>query len=175
MAQQVQLNVKIGGSKISPVSYCSINQRIDWHHSFEILLPTESLSKNFSTILDQAREFIGQKIELAFKVIRPKETNIQNEFYGIVTEVNINRRNQGDKEILIRGYSPTILLDERANCHSYSERSLEDIVLDLHNQIPHNDLKINIYPAFKDEIPYIVQYKESNFHFLNRIADKYGN
>jgi len=166
--------VKIGGSKISPISYCSINQRIGWHHNFEILVPVGGFTKSSTTILNQARDFIGKIIEIAFKVMKPEESDIQNEFYGIVTEVNLNRRNKGNREVLVRGYSPTILLDGKPNCKSYSEKSLSDIVSDLHRQIPENDLKFVADPIFAGEIPYIVQYKESNFHFLNRVADRYG-
>jgi Rhs element Vgr protein len=173
LAQYVQITVKIGGSKVSPISYCSINQRIDWHHSFEILVPVDGFSKSNSNILNQAKDFIGKRIELAFKIMKPEVSNVQNEFFGIVTEVSLNRRNKGNKEVLIRGHSPTILLDGRPNCRSYSEKTLKAIVSDIHDQIP-QDLKINIDPIFTGEIPYIVQYKESNFHFLNRLADKYG-
>lgn len=174
MAQHVQLIVKIGGSKISPISYCSINQRIDCHHNFEILVPVGGFSKSSTTILNQAKDFIGKRVEIAFKVMKPEESDIQNEFYGIVTEVNMNRRNKGNREVLIKGYSPTILLDGRPNCKSYTEKTLSAIVTDLHRQIPENDLKFVTDPVFTGEIPYIVQYKESNFHFLNRIADRYG-
>ena len=51
---------------------------------------------------------------------------------------------------------------------------LTDVVQSALDQIPQNDLKLNNNPSFRNEIPYIVQYNESNFHFLNRIADKYG-
>lgn len=174
MAQYVQLTVRIGGSKISPISYCSINQRIDGHHSFEILVPVDGFSRSNSTILNQSKDFLGQRMELSFKIVKPQESNEKNEFSGIVTEVSLNRRNKGNKEVLVRGYSPTILLDGQPVCRSYSEKTLRDIVSELHNLILQNDLKVNIDPVFTGEIPYIVQYKESNYHFLNRIADKYG-
>jgi len=93
---------------------------------------------------------------------------------GIVTEVSLNRRNKGNREVLVKGYSPTILLDGRPNCKSYTGKTLSAIVNDLHSQIPQNDLKFVTDPAFTGEIPYVVQYKESNFNFLNRIADRYG-
>ncbi len=44
----------------------------------------------------------------------------------------------------------------------------------MHDQVPQNDLKLNCNTSFKGQIPYIVQYSESNFGFLNRIAGKYG-
>jgi Rhs element Vgr protein len=166
--------VKVGGSKISPISYCSINQRIDWHHTFEILLPVEGFKKDNATILDQAAVFVGKRIEIAFKINKPKEDNRQNEFHGIVTEVSLSRRNGGNREVLLRGFSPTVLLDGRLNCKFFFEKSLREIVASIHDRVTQNDLKINSNPAFADDIPHIVQYKESNFHFLNRIADKYG-
>ncbi|HBE42304.1 MAG TPA: hypothetical protein DDW27_14065 [Bacteroidales bacterium] len=174
MAQHVQLTVKIGGSKISPISYCSISQRIDWHHYFEILVPVGGFSKSSTTILNQARDFIGKRVEIAFKIMKPSESDVRNEFYGVVTEISLNRRNKGNREVLVKGYSPTILLDGMHNCKSYTAKSLDAIVSDLHSQIPENDIKFVTDPGFKGEIPYIVQYKESNFHFLNRIADRYG-
>ena len=174
MPQHVNLTVKIGGKKISPISYCSISQRIDWHHSFEILLPVDGFTRTQGTILNQAKDFIGQKLELSFKTDILKGDDSQNEFHGIVTEVSLSRRNKGNKEILVRGYSPTILLDGKPNCVSFTEQGLNEIVSELHKQIPKNDLKVNLDPAFSSEIPYIVQYRESNYHFLNRIADKYG-
>jgi Rhs element Vgr protein len=138
------------------------------------LLPVEGFSKNNRTILDQASAFIGKKAEIAFKVNKPQEDANQNEFYGIVTEVSLTRSNMGNREVLIRGQSPTVLLDGRPNCKFYFQKSLKEIVSGIHDQVTQNDLKINSNPTFKEDIPYIVQYKESNFHFMNRIADKYG-
>lgn len=174
MSQHVKLTVKIGGKTISPISYCSISQRIDWHHSFEILLPIDGFTRKHSTVLNQAKDFVGQKIELSFKIKIPKEDDKQNEFYGIVTEVSLNRRNKGSKEILVRGYSPTILLDGKPNCVSFTEKTLQEISSEVHKQVPQNDLKVNIDPVFSGEVPFIIQYKESNYHFLNRVADRYG-
>lgn len=173
MAQHVQIVVKIGGQQVSPISYCSINQIIDWHHSFEILFPIDSFKKS-NTILDQAKNFLGEKIEIAFKLSSREEKNTQNEFYGIITDVSLSRRNKGGKEVFLRGNSPTILMDGRPNCKAYADTSLEAIVNDLQSQISQNDLSVKCSPVYKKTIPYIVQYKESNYHFMNRIADKYG-
>ena len=174
MSQHVKLIVKIGGKKISPISYCTISQRIDWHHSFELVLPVDGFSRKSSTILNQVKEFVGKKLELAFKISNPTGGDKQNEFFGIVNEVSLNRSNKGNKEIFIRGFSPTILLDGKPNCVSYTEKTLKEIVDDLNKQVPKNNLRINVDPVFKDEIPFVVQYRESNFNFLNRIADRYG-
>jgi len=174
LAQFVELVVKIGGKEISPISYCSINQRIDWHHSFEILIPTDGFNKTNRTVLLKAKDFIGQKLEISVRSKGVNESQAQNEFYGIITEVTFDRKNKGNKEIVIRGHSPTILLDGRATCKLHVKKTLNDIMSAIDTQINQNDLKINCNPVYKDEIPYIFQYKESNYHFLNRMAERYG-
>jgi len=85
----------------------------------------------------------------------------------------LNRTSSGSKEIHIYGFSP-LFNRWQPNYRSFTEKLLSDIVQAALDQIPQNDLKLKSNPSFRDEIPYIVQYNESNFHFLNRIADKYG-
>lgn len=174
MPQHVQIDVKIGGNKVPHLSYCFVNQFIDWHHQFEIAFIVDFYKEKYNTVLNKIKDFIGKKVEIAFKINGSKEGNVQNEFIGIVTEVRLSRKVTGIKEVFIKGYSPTILLDGKSNCCTYSEKTLSDIVQVIHDQIPQNDLKINVDTVYTAEIPFITQYKESNFHFLNRIADKYG-
>jgi type VI secretion system secreted protein VgrG len=174
LAQNIALTVKIGGKSYSPISYCSINERIDWHHTCEVLMPVDGFAKSNNTILDQVKDFIGQKIEISFKIKKPKESDIQNEFYGIVTKISLNRRNRGNKEILIQGYSPTILLDGQPNCRVFVNKTIEEIANILFERIPEKQITLECNPSFKGQIPYITQYKESNFKFLCRLTDSFG-
>jgi type VI secretion system secreted protein VgrG len=171
---QVQITVKIGGSNISPISYCTVRQRTDWHHEFDVCYVVDFFTEKYNTILGKIKDFIGKEIEITFTNIKNDQKEVLNRFFGIVTEAGVSRTTSGNKEIRIHGYSPTFLIDGRQNTRSFAEKSLNDIVQSMHDQIPQNDLKIKCNPSFRGEIPYIVQYNESNFHFLNRIADKYG-
>ena len=174
MLHQVQITVKIGGKNISPITYCCVNQRIDWHHQFEVVYVADFYKEKYNAILNKIRDFIGSGIEITFESIEKGQNSVKNRFYGLVTEARLNRTSSGSKEIHIYGYSPTILIDGRPNYRSFTEKLLNDVVQAALDQIPQNDLKLKSNPSFRDEIPYIVQYNESNFHFLNRIADKYG-
>ncbi|MGD0756240.1 MAG: phage baseplate assembly protein V [Bacteroidales bacterium] len=174
MLQQVQITVKVGGKNISPITYCCVNQTIDWHHKFEVVYVADFYKEKYNAILNKIRDFIGSEIEIIFESIENGQNSVKNRFYGLVTEARLNRTSSGSKEIHIYGYSPTILIDGRPNYRSFTEKLLNDVVQAALDNIPQNDLKLNSNPSFRDEIPYIVQYNESNFHFLNRIADKYG-
>ena len=176
MALFIITDARIGGKKIPPLSYCSLHQSIDWHHRFECTYYIlNSSSQKFNNVLNEIKDYVGKKIELRFRYSKSKDHDILNEFVGIVTEAKLAREiSTGTEMVCISGYSPTILLEGRPACTTFSEMSLDEIVQAIHKQIPQNDLKIKSDPVFTSEIPFIVQYKESNFHFLNRIADTYG-
>src|SRR5690606_640019 len=53
-------------------------------------------------------------------------------------------------------------------------RTLNQVVKDASGQIASNDLNVKINPVKKSTIPYIVQYRESNFAFIRRLAAEYG-
>ncbi|HLO57286.1 MAG TPA: phage baseplate assembly protein V [Bacteroidales bacterium] len=174
MLQQVELTVKIGGNTISPVISCSINQEINWHHQFEVIYVADFYKEKYNSILNKIRDFIGSEIEITFETIENGKNNVHNRFYGLVTQARLNRTSEGQKEIHLAGFSPTILIDGRPCCRSFTGRLLSEIVQATHDQVPQNDLKLNSNPSYRTDIPYIVQYNESNFEFLNRIAEKYG-
>ena len=141
---------------------------------FEVVYVVDFYKEKYNAILNKIRDFIGSEIEITFKSIENGKNNVKNRFYGLVTEARLNRTSVGLKEIHICGYSPTILIDGRPNYRSFTEKYLDDVAKAALDQISHNDLVLNSNPSYRDEIPYIVQYNESNYHFLNRIADKYG-
>ena len=176
MALYITTDARIGGKKIPPLSSCSLYQPIDWHHRFECMYHIiDSSSQKYNDVLSEIKDYVGKRIELRFRYPESEDNDILNEFVGIVTEAKVSREaSSGVKMVCISGYSPTILLEGRPTCTTFSEMTLDEIVQAIHKQIPQNDLKIKSDPVFTNEIPFIVQYKESNFHFLNRIADTYG-
>lgn len=176
MALYIITDARIGGETIPPLSYCSLHQPIDWHHRFECkYYILNSSSQKFNDELNKIKDYVGKRIELRFRYSESENDDILNEFVGIVTDAKLAREiSSGTETVYISGYSPTILLEGRPTCATFSDMSLDEIVQAIHKQISQNDLKIKSDPVFTSEIPFIVQYKESNFHFLNRIADTYG-
>lgn len=71
------------------------------------------------------------------------------------------------------GYSPTILIDRGADLGSYLAKDLNEIVALVTKDIPENDLKLISNPNRKTPIDHLIQYKESDFEFLNRLSGEY--
>uniref|UniRef100_UPI00286BCA75 type VI secretion system Vgr family protein n=1 Tax=Flavobacterium sp. TaxID=239 RepID=UPI00286BCA75 len=76
--------------------------------------------------------------------------------------------------ILIEGFSPSIVMDGTPNAKSFSDKSFADIVRELSANYPQQELKPNIDFSNDSSLPYTVQYGESDFAFLSRMAQKKG-
>ncbi|PAM96095.1 type IV secretion protein Rhs, partial [Flavobacterium sp. IR1] len=95
-------------------------------------------------------------------------------FSGIVTKIKTRKSRFEDLEetLFISGHSCSILLDDGLKCNSFHNKSLNDIVTEAKAGY---DIDLNIFPFYKNILPYTVQYNETTFDFLNRLAKRYGH
>ena len=167
MARKVKVEIGIDGNPITPISNLSLTQSFDSHHHFQLTCPIQEKDDD---LLTKCNDYIGKvfKVDVSSDWFNLKK----NIFQGVVTRVGLARTQGANSEIVISGYSPTILMDDGPHATSFSEMKLKDIAGDILNKYGSIDSKIS--PKSKDKIDYIVQYKESNFQFLNRISALYG-
>lgn len=93
-------------------------------------------------------------------------------FKGVITSATGNRT-RSEFFISVEAVSWEALLVNNPNCKSYENSTLADIVSDvLYDYSDHLDAEIN--PRFTDIIPYCVQYNETDYQFLQRLAQRYG-
>ena len=174
MAQEVAVNIQINGEDIPLFSNIVINQRMGWHHQFDIVIPVEAFKDSSQSILNNTKNYLGNLVIISMKPKHfPKETP-DNIYEGLITEIGISRHVKGYREVVIRGFSPTILIDGANNYRSFTEKTLSDIADSSLENIPQSKLSIKTDPQHTEIIPYVVQYNESNFDFLSRLAAKYG-
>ena len=94
-------------------------------------------------------------------------------FSGIVFGVNAIRRQMGSGLMLeVIAYSHDYLLQDNAHCNSYENTDLQTIVSDVTSGCGNIPLSVN--PVMNNDIPYVVQYNETNYQFLSRLARRYG-
>ena len=124
-------------------------------------LPKKLLGTKVSCLIQTAR--YDQNVELKNETL---------EFKGIIFKVNAYR-NEMNAELLIdvQAGSPDYLLMDNPHCYSYENTSLQDIVADT---IDPYSIPAEIAPKMNSNIPYTVQYNETNYHFLVRLAQHYG-
>ena len=76
--------------------------------------------------------------------------------------------------IIIQGYSPTIVMEGSPILKSFSDQSLSDIVKEVAGNYNNKAVQPTIAMATDAILPYIVQYSESDYGFLCRLAQKKG-
>lgn len=172
MAQQISVDITINGKKIKPFSFLTLRQQINGHHQFEIRFNHDVLEEKHAVTIDKSRDFLGKSITIAFNTLQKSKSD--HVFKGIVTDISVSNNLASPGDLVFRGYSPTILLETGEHNQSHLQRPLSQVVKETIGSIPSNDLSAKVNPAKKSSIPYIVQYRESHFSFLRRLAAEYG-
>jgi len=181
MALQTTTTIKIGETVIKNFSHLQVNQEIHDHHTFSIEVRHDILVREFQSVMPVSQKLVGEKISIEIKAIpdlddlmvvkSPKDYIMQ--FYGIVTEISMQKSRVRDMEetIVLQGYSVSIVLDNGPESNSFTKKTLGDIVSKVKSDY---EIDMDIMPYHKDILAYTVQYNESDFDFLNRLAMRYG-
>jgi len=98
----------------------------------------------------------------------------QLSFSGIVTQVETSRFSGYTGDVIITGFSPTIILDSGPHCKSWEKKAVKNITQDVLKHFPGNLLNPVISPIYPETLSYYVQYKETAWQFLSRICATYG-
>lgn len=93
-------------------------------------------------------------------------------FKGIITSVNGSRL-MSEYSLDIEAKSYDALLIDNPACKSFENKTINDIVSDIVDD--YSDLiDAKIEARFTEPIPYTVQYNETNYQFLSRLAQRFG-
>ncbi|MEF9478732.1 phage late control D family protein [Chryseobacterium sp. 1B4] len=171
--------------KENPLVYCSLmldgepflyqssfslqlDQFTNDHDSFSITVPDDALDNFEGYVMENSKNILGKNISISFH----RFGLIQQTFAGIITQVK-NKKKNGYGTLYIKGNAPSILLENGKTCQSFENKKLEDIVKEATKE--HKDISILIENLnTRYNLPYTVQYKESDYQFLKRLAARYG-
>jgi type VI secretion system secreted protein VgrG len=172
MAQLTESRINIKGRNITQFSSFTLTQSIFEHHTFRLVCPAESIDGKTGSILNQSKELIGAEINIQINTVGGSG---KLNFAGVVTQVEAAKFSGHAGEIIITGYSPTILLDSGPHCKSWEKKALKNIATDCLSHFPQNLLNPKISPSHGETLSYTVQYKETAWQFLNRMGATYGD
>jgi type VI secretion system secreted protein VgrG len=176
MAIAVTAQIAIaGGPALADYHSISIRQELFTHHSFQVVVPYEVLERSRDDgFFHQAHtQYCGQPIAITLTPVVAKDAPLL--FKGIIT--NIALANSGDfaHSFVLSGYSPTYLLEDGTQRRTFLKKGLKDIfsqVLQPYaQQVPTGGA---LAPQHQEAVKYAVQYGESAYAFLRRLADEYG-
>ncbi|HEX8545415.1 MAG TPA: phage baseplate assembly protein V [Cytophagaceae bacterium] len=166
--------IYINSQKVTSFNHLQIEQSISGHHTFELVLSQQWFSKNGDGFFGQIKDLFGASIVIE---ITPEQSgkNARFTFEGIVTNVSTGMLGNGNSGFCtIKGFSPTILLDDDLHIHTYEDKDQGYILKDRLAKYPQNLLQYVIDPIVTSSFAYVVQYKENNWQFIRRLASTNG-
>lgn len=169
MVNKLIVDISIEQVAITHFSRFTLDQRFNEHHTFELRINHDQVEETGGITLAKSKDFIGKSITIQFARLGDTGTI----FTGIITKVEIAQTHGFRGDIVITGYSPDILLNRGPDLGSYLNKDLKSILQQATNDTPQNDLDFQISPAYSAAIDYIIQYKESDFDFINRLSAEY--
>ncbi|EJG00688.1 phage baseplate assembly protein V [Flavobacterium sp. F52] len=181
MALQTITTIKIGQTVITNFTSLKVVQKIHDHHTFSLEVRQDFLVEEFKSIMPVSQQLYGERISIEIKpidglndpLILADPKNYVMQFYGIVAGVSMKKSCIDDIEesFLIEGYSTSFLLENAPESNSFTAMTLSDIV----NRVKTGyNIDMQVRPFYDEIIAYTVQYNESCFAFLNRLAMRYG-
>jgi type VI secretion system secreted protein VgrG len=172
MQNQVIADIEIEDQKIGYYSSVIIRQQFNAHHEFAIRIKYDVLEKTGSFSLSNAQKLIGKSASI--KLSDANSMEVAYEFRGVICEISMEQSDNFTSDLVLKGYSPTILLENGPHLLSFYKKNLKDIVGQITQSVAQNNYKVNIAPQYGTPITYICQYRESAFHFINRLSSDFG-
>lgn len=169
MEKKLITEINIEDKAITHFASFSLKQAFNAHHYFELRFNHDQMGLPGMITLDDSRDFVGKTLTASFGY----DPGGLQEFAGLVTKVELAQSHGYHGILIVSGYSPTILIDRGPDLGSYLDKDLNTIVSLATSEVPQNDLKIVANASRKAPIDYLIQYRESDFNFLNRLSGEY--
>lgn len=168
--EKIAWQILVDGQTIKRIISFRLEQPINAHHRFELKVYHTELESPRAYRIDQTRELIGKTITAVLGTHNKADIT---RFGGVITEVGFAEKSGLYGEVTLKGYSPTILLENGPHLHSFYNKNLSSIVEEVTQSVA-GKLEVKINPRFTGNIEYTAQHRESHFQFLNRLSDFHG-
>ncbi|MFT4023906.1 MAG: type IV secretion protein Rhs, partial [Flavihumibacter sp.] len=149
MAQLVSTTIAINGNPVSQFSSFSLTQGIFDHHFFRLTCPAESIDGAMGAIFSQSGDLMGATLSAQISSV---DMEGQMRFSGIITQVETEKFNGFSGDVVISGYSPTIVLDSGPHCKSWEKKAVKNIVNDVLKHFPQNLLQPKVSPVYGETL-----------------------
>ena len=148
-----------------------LTQHTNAHDEFTIVVSDTAIDDFNGQVMKNSKNLLGESITIHFHL---KGTIVQS-FKGIIANI-CNKKNEGGGygSLHISGFAPSILLDSGKECQSYENKTLKEIVAEATKEYSNITINTEGMVNTKYQIPYVVQYKESDYQFIQRLARRYG-
>ncbi|OXG07731.1 uncharacterized protein involved in type VI secretion and phage assembly [Flavobacterium araucananum] len=153
--------------EVSHFTSIEVVQSINNHHQFTIKVPHSVIEQPRSFTMENAQNWLGKVVHIALER--------QNNFLGIVTNIQYAQElGHVGSQIILTGYSKTILLESGEKLHSWEDSTLQEIVQEIIKNAAGEQLQNDIKPEYISKIDYQTQYLETDFRYIQRLSKQYN-
>jgi len=184
MSYPVKASVQVDGVAdpslaLAEFNHLALQQHLLTHHSFALDFSCETLGKALGIkpelVPVQAHTLLsGKDITLAWTSRLASEAGRSFQFKGIITDISIRTDADLVNYYHVSGYSPTFLLEDGTQSRTFVKKPLPAIFTQVLGEYPGNSFARQLQAQGQQVLPYTVQYQETNFNFLSRLAAAQG-
>ena len=157
----------IDRKEISHFTSIELHQTINNHHHFKISVPHSVVESPRANTMQNAQNWLGKVVHIALEK--------RNDFLGIITNIQYTQElGHVGSQIILTGYSKTILLESGQKLHSWEDTTLQDMIREVIKQGADEQLQNDIQPEFTHKIDYQTQYAETDFQYIQRLAKTFN-
>lgn len=173
----VKLSLVIEGKVIKYYKHFKLTQSTRKHHEFTLTLAHDTLGDRQTHTLEEANKFLGKRLTavISYKDI---ENSPERTFVGVITGVGFSQERMSLGNIVLSGYSPTILLDGAPHIQSFGGNQAVNMGIIAEEVIKQgldkSRFDIRIDTNDYAQIIYSSQYDETHYNYLARMAEAYG-
>src|SRR3990170_7827290 len=147
MHNQVIADIEIEDQKVEYYSSVVIRQQFNAHHEFAIRIRYDVLGKVGSFSLANAQKLIGKSIVI--KLVQANNRQASYEFRGIICEICMEQSDNFTSDLVLKGYSPTILLENGPHLLSFYQKNLQQIVQQITQSLSKCSCRAKVSPQYK--------------------------
>ncbi|MDE5436838.1 Vgr family protein [Elizabethkingia meningoseptica] len=173
----VKLSIVVEGQIIKYYKHFKLKQSARGHHSFELTLAHDALGERQDHQLEKAYQFLGNRLTIKM-MYKDLASSPERVFVGVITGVGFSQDSHSLGNIVLKGYSPTILLDAAPHTQSFGGEQPVNMGIIATNIIKQGidsgkyDVRVDAKAA--SQILYSAQYDETHYNYLSRMAEAYG-
>ena len=161
------------GTDVPKFIEMKIHQRVSGHHTFELRCNLSAIESESEPLINKSKDYFGKVLKVGYASADNNQP-AQYFFKGIITEISVDKFQSIGGDLIMKGYSPTILLEEGRSYGTFVDKTLSDTVKQIMQGVPSNLLSADCSPDQDVNTTYSVQYKESSFRYLKRLAKAYN-
>jgi type VI secretion system secreted protein VgrG len=169
---RVSIELENMGKQISPFISMMVRQGMGSHHYFEVSCPMRVFEADDEALLNATKDAIGDILKIGYTTASQSQTVYF--FKGIVTDIGVSKYQGLGGDIILKGYSTTVLLDDLKMFKGFNDTSMSAIISNLTSSIPRNLLSMQVDPNNTSASEYSVLYDETIFNYLLRCARRDG-